>query len=112
MIGGMGGDDNQRASDYPSRALMRIAFIDPSGWDINVETPFVHPLGGTQSAACYLAIEMARAEAGAEARAEPGAVAGAALGHQVYFISNTSSPGMIRGVQCLSTRQFTPAQLP
>jgi len=36
---GMAEDDNGRVSDYPSR-LMRIAFIDPSGWDFNVETPF------------------------------------------------------------------------
>ena len=73
---------------------MRIAFIDPSGWDFNVDTPFVHPLGGTHSAACYLAIEMATA------------------GHHVYFVSNTSAPGKIRAVNCLSTRSFAPPELP
>src|SRR5689334_21517896 len=73
---------------------MRIAFIDPSGWDFNVETPFTQPLGGAHSAASYLAIAMA------------------AAGHDVHFITHTSAPGMIRGVDCLSTREFTPNQLP
>jgi len=77
---------------------MRIAFIDPSGWDFNVETPFHHALGGTHSAACYLAIAMAADKGGA--------------GHHVSFISNTSSPGTVRGVNCLSTRNFAPNQLP
>jgi hypothetical protein len=28
-------------------ARMRIAFIDATGWDFNVETPFRRPLGGS-----------------------------------------------------------------
>src|SRR5438876_7424164 len=73
---------------------MRIAFIDPSGWDINVEAPFRRPLGGSQSAACYLAIALAE------------------LGHDVFFVSATSQPGNVRGVTCLSTSSFTPADMP
>jgi glycosyltransferase involved in cell wall biosynthesis/predicted O-methyltransferase YrrM len=73
---------------------MRIAFIDATGWDFNVDTPFVRPLGGSHSAACYLAIALAGA------------------GHDVYFVSATSQPGNVRGVNCLSTRTFTPQQLP
>src|ERR1051326_67158 len=62
---------------------MRIAFLETLGWDMNVETPFLRPLGGTQSAACYLAITMATA------------------GHEVFFVSVNGSPGRVRGVNCL-----------
>src|SRR4051794_20154984 len=73
---------------------MRLAFIDPSGWDFNVETPLNHPLGGSHSAACYLAIALAE------------------IGHDVFFITATSQPGNISGVTCLSTHSFTPADMP
>src|ERR1051326_7636763 len=62
---------------------MRIAFLETLGWDMNVETPFLRPLGGTQSAACYLAITMATA------------------GHEVFFVSVNGSPGGGRGGNCL-----------
>jgi hypothetical protein len=39
---------------------MRIAFVDSSGWQYSVETPFERPMGGSQSALCYLAAELAR----------------------------------------------------
>jgi len=61
---------------------MRIAFFDPSLLDYTVETPERRPLGGSQSALCYLAVELA------------------ALGHSVSIISNTSTPGHYRGVNC------------
>jgi glycosyltransferase involved in cell wall biosynthesis/predicted O-methyltransferase YrrM len=73
---------------------MRIAFIDASGWDFNVDTPFHRPLGGSQSAASYLAIALAEA------------------GNHVFFISATTKPGVIHGVTCISVREFAPTQLP
>jgi glycosyltransferase involved in cell wall biosynthesis len=73
---------------------MRIAFIDASRWDFNVDTPWRQALGGTQSAAAYLAVALA------------------AAGHEVFFITATTAPGAIRGVRCLSTRSFAPTALP
>ena len=37
---------------------MKIAIID-SGWEYTLDTPYVNPLGGTQSAICYFLEEMA-----------------------------------------------------
>lgn len=39
---------------------MRIVFIDTTYWQYTVETPYERPLGGSQSALCYLATELAR----------------------------------------------------
>jgi glycosyltransferase involved in cell wall biosynthesis len=39
---------------------MHIAFIDPTGWNCTVETPYKRPMGGSQSALCHLATEFAR----------------------------------------------------
>src|SRR3984893_8646854 len=61
---------------------MRIAFCDPTALDYTVETPERRPLGGSQSALCYLAVELA------------------ALGHSISVINNTSTPGHYRGVNC------------
>jgi len=61
---------------------MRIAFLDPTNLDYTVETPEQRPLGGSQSALSYLAVEIA------------------ALGHSVSVINNTSKPGHYRGVNC------------
>jgi glycosyltransferase involved in cell wall biosynthesis len=65
------------------RAELRIGFWDPSPYSYNVETPFQAPLGGTQSALCYLAIELA------------------AMGHEVATFTLTDRPGRIRGVECV-----------
>ncbi len=40
---------------------MRIALIDPAGWDYHAGSPYEIPLGGSQSALCHLAAELARA---------------------------------------------------
>jgi glycosyltransferase involved in cell wall biosynthesis len=61
---------------------MRIVFYDRTPVDYTPETPFVRPLGGSESAQCYLAIELAR------------------RGHSVALITNTSAPGNYRGVDC------------
>ena len=61
---------------------MRIAFYDRTPVDYSAETPFGAPLGGSESAQVYIAIELAR------------------LGHEVALVSNTSQPGRYRGVDC------------
>ena len=61
---------------------MRIVFYDRTPVDYSAETPFRAPLGGSESALCYLSIELAR------------------LGHQVELISNISAPARYRGVEC------------
>jgi hypothetical protein len=43
---------------------MRIALMDPTGWDYHAGSPYEIPLGGSQSALCYLAAALA--EAGCE----------------------------------------------
>ena len=61
---------------------MKIGFLDTYTWDYNIETPYRKPLGGTQSAICYLAEALA------------------AQGNQVFLLNNTSESGMLRGVDC------------
>jgi predicted O-linked N-acetylglucosamine transferase (SPINDLY family) len=64
--------------------LLRIAFLDPIEWDYVVDTPRVKPLGGSQSALCYLAEELAK------------------RGHAVALYNQTKTPGESRGVKCLN----------
>ncbi|WP_293125189.1 glycosyltransferase family 4 protein [Microcoleus sp. bin38.metabat.b11b12b14.051] len=61
---------------------MKIGFLDTYTWDYNIETPYREPLGGTQSAICYLAEALV------------------AQGNEVFLLNNTSEPGMWRGVDC------------
>ena len=61
----------------------KIAFVDPSQGDYTVETPRKRPLGGSQSALCYLAEELA------------------AAGLAVTLVNGTSTPGTRRGVRCV-----------
>ncbi len=62
---------------------MRIAFLDLREMDYTTETPYQRPLGGTQSALCYLAETLAK------------------LGHQIFLFNHTSRTGLYRGVNCL-----------
>lgn len=60
--------------------MLNFVFIDPIDWDYDVESPWERPLGGSQSALCYLAIELAK------------------LGHGVSLVNHTSRPGIRQGV--------------
>jgi glycosyltransferase involved in cell wall biosynthesis len=68
--------------------MTNIAFLDPIEWDYDVSTPYQQPLGGSQSALCYLAVELARRQA------------------RVTFFSGTASPRDVMGVTCVSTRRL------
>ncbi|TWA54627.1 tetratricopeptide repeat protein [Azospirillum baldaniorum] len=62
---------------------VKIAFLDPAGGDYTPDTPRLHPLGGSQSALCYLAEALA------------------AAGLEVTLVNGTRTPGRVRGVRCL-----------
>jgi glycosyltransferase involved in cell wall biosynthesis len=64
--------------------MMNIAFLDSIGWDYDVATPNERPLGGSQSALAYLASELAR------------------RGSHVTLYTQTSRPGEVMGVRCVS----------
>jgi len=72
--------------------MLSLCFFDGEEWDYNVDAPMMRPFAGSQSAMCYLAVELAK------------------LGHAVTLLSDTSKPGVILGVACLNrkigTRQF------
>ncbi len=61
---------------------MKIAFLDRIGWDYTPLTPYERPLGGSQSALCYLAAQLA------------------ANGHDVTIINHIVRPGTHAGVHC------------
>jgi len=61
---------------------MRLAFVDPIDWDYTVQTVYERPLGGSQSALCYLAASLAR------------------KGHELFVFNNTTTPGRYLDVQC------------
>jgi hypothetical protein len=65
---------------------MRLAFFDCLNWDFHPQIVDSIPLGGTQSAACYLTRALA------------------ALGHEIFFFTGTSSPEKYDSVNCLSAR--------
>ena len=77
-----------RAIGTPSRHYLKcgrmdIVFIDSTSWAAyDPDTPFERPLGGTQSAVCYLAPELAK------------------LGHRVTLASRAAEPKLVRGVRC------------
>ena len=71
---------------------MRIAFVDLVRWDYTIDSVYRIPLGGSQSALCYLAEELAR------------------LGYEVYLVNNSTTKGVSRGVTCCPLNA-TPARL-
>ena len=69
--------------------LMRIAFINPNlAHEYDVGTPFQQPLAGSQSAQCYLAIELAR------------------RGHEVGLFNGTKASQVLHGVRCSPLNEF------
>lgn len=61
---------------------MDIVFVDATAWAYDPDTPFERPLGGSQSAVCYLAPELAK------------------LGHRVTIASHGAEAKLVRGVRC------------
>jgi glycosyltransferase involved in cell wall biosynthesis len=62
---------------------MDIVFIDATTWAAYYpDTPYERPLGGSQSAVCYLTHELAK------------------LGHRVTLVSRGAEPKFVRGVRC------------
>lgn len=70
---------------------MKIGFVDVGQWDYHVGTVDRSALGGSQSAACYLARTLAR------------------QGQDVYYFSGTSEPGVHAGVDCRAFGQMSMA---
>jgi glycosyltransferase involved in cell wall biosynthesis len=72
---------------------VRLAFVDAIAWDYNVRSPFEGPLGGSQSAVCYLAAHLA------------------ASGQSVWLINNGSARGTIDGVEHLGLAAVTAEEI-
>src|SRR6188508_2926336 len=62
---------------------MNWVFLDFIRWDFDVGTPLVRPLGGSQSAMCYLATTLAK------------------NGQRVTTLTGTTQPREVNGVRCL-----------
>jgi glycosyltransferase involved in cell wall biosynthesis len=62
---------------------MRIAFATLSDAEFRVDSPYQIPLGGSESALCYLAEALAQ------------------QGHEVFLLNNVYEPAVSRDVQCL-----------
>jgi glycosyltransferase involved in cell wall biosynthesis len=62
---------------------MNWVFVDFIHWDYDVTSPLVQPLGGSQSAMCYLAVALAR------------------RGERVTTLTGTKKPRTVEGVKCL-----------
>ncbi len=69
---------------------MKLVFLDPIPWNYTVRTVHERPLGGGQSALCYLAEALA------------------ARGHEVTLLTNTDQPGLHHGVACRSIASTSP----
>jgi glycosyltransferase involved in cell wall biosynthesis len=65
---------------------MIIAFADFCGMKYDVRTVEHTPLGGSESAACYLSRALAR------------------LGHQIFLLANVPADGVFERVHCVSTQ--------
>ncbi len=62
---------------------MKIAFADPIACDYTIETTDQQPLGGSRSALCCLAEELA------------------SQGYEVFWLNHSKTPRISRGVVCL-----------
>ncbi|MBW4551318.1 MAG: glycosyltransferase [Aphanocapsa sp. GSE-SYN-MK-11-07L] len=68
---------------------MRIVFVDLIPFDYQVESAYQQPLGGSQSALCYLTEALAR------------------LGHDVFLLTASERVNLSRGVICLSLKLWS-----
>jgi glycosyltransferase involved in cell wall biosynthesis len=68
---------------------MRINLVHRTIVDYTTETPYERGVGGSDAANAYLAAELAK------------------LGHAVTMLTNTSTPGRFRGVECLNKSSLT-----
>lgn len=69
---------------------MRLAFVDFTPWDYDADTPYTRPLGGSQSALCYLTEQLTRD------------------GHQVCVLNHVASARKVRGVEYRPVSQTRP----
>jgi hypothetical protein len=70
---------------------LRIAFLEPAGWQYTVDTPLERPFGGSQSALCYLAVELS------------------ALGHHVTIFNGIETPTESRGAALRNLGEAVPS---
>ena len=70
---------------------MRIAFVDFARWNYTVESPLRQPLGGSQTALCWLAIELVQ------------------QGHDVFVVNGAPSASVVRGVYHAPLASLTPS---
>jgi glycosyltransferase involved in cell wall biosynthesis len=62
---------------------LKLCFVDYTPMDYTPESPYLIPLGGSQSALCYLTAALAE------------------RGHQITLLNYTQTPGNWRGVTCI-----------
>ncbi len=74
-------------------ASLSLAFIDPVDWVYDPDTPYRQPLGGSQSALCYLTAALVE------------------RGHRVILLKRRQTAAVIRGVLCCDLDD-PPADLP
>lgn len=72
---------------------MRIVFFDHCGFPYHAGMPFERPLGGSQSALCYLALELVQ------------------RGHEVTLYTPIAEPVTVRGVPCRPNHTFLAAHM-
>ena len=84
------GGADQPVFRFGPRKCLRLAFATYCPVPVRTATPYEQPLGGSESALCYLAEALA------------------GKGHEVFLLSSTPAPEVSRGVPCLP---LTPAML-
>jgi glycosyltransferase involved in cell wall biosynthesis len=78
----------------PPRKCLRLAFASYFPFPFQVDTPYQQPLGGSESALCYLAEALAEA------------------GHELFVLTSAGETGISRGVPCLPLQPETFKRLP